>query len=240
MDRSPSYYCEANCAHGKDCSSRLIGHAPGYVPQPVHGLWQESCDYVNEVLAVKKNYKRERSTNAGVRVNLGFNDTSSLESIFGHLSVSPSTTGSAHLIESSRRHKSRSSEPRIVKVARKSFDTLDVSKDRRHERHLKVNPELLAQQMTLIELKFFQAIKPELVLSVNIQSRLTVSDSTTVHCMVGTATIIPSIKPVQNPNMLRSVVYTIYGWLTPVSNQTLADKDSVMETTEGDSIMEST
>ncbi|KAF8569934.1 hypothetical protein P879_08778 [Paragonimus westermani] len=86
---------------------------------------------------------------------------SSLESIFGHLGVSPSTTGSAHLIESSRRNKSRSSEPRIVKVARKSFDTLDVCKDRRHERHLKVNPELLAQQMTLIELKFFQAIKPE-------------------------------------------------------------------------------
>ncbi|KAF7232949.1 hypothetical protein EG68_06199 [Paragonimus skrjabini miyazakii] len=86
---------------------------------------------------------------------------SSLESIFGHLSVNPSTTGSAHLIESSRRNKSRSSEPRVVKVARKSFDTLDVSKDRRHERHLKVNPELLAQQMTLIELKFFQAIKPE-------------------------------------------------------------------------------
>ncbi|KAA3677598.1 uncharacterized protein DEA37_0013322 [Paragonimus westermani] len=86
---------------------------------------------------------------------------SSLESIFGHLGVNPSTTGSAHLIESSRRNKSRSSEPRIVKVARKSFDTLDVGKDRRHERHLKVNPELLAQQMTLIELKFFQAIKPE-------------------------------------------------------------------------------
>lgn len=44
----------------------------------------------------------------------------------------------------SRSKTSRSSEPRILKVARKSFDTLDVETPRQHERHLKINPELLA------------------------------------------------------------------------------------------------
>ncbi|CAL8088889.1 unnamed protein product [Calicophoron daubneyi] len=131
----------------------------GNVPELVSGLWQKEID-------PRKNFVR-RSTesekmyaNSTVRVNLGFSDASSLESIFGQMH-----TGSPSRSNKQSAGIKSGSESRMVKVTRKSFDTLDVASKLLQDRHLKINPELLAQQMTLIELRLFQAIQPEELLS---------------------------------------------------------------------------
>ncbi|TGZ69671.1 hypothetical protein CRM22_003599 [Opisthorchis felineus] len=134
----------------------------GYVPNPVRGLWQERDSYKPMTQQYdQKLHRNGTSQTPSMRINLGFNDTSSLESIFGQLGLSPPGRAGTNLREPSNRSMPRSSVPRIVGVSRKSFDTLDVGKGRCHEQRLKVSPELLAQQITLVEMKFFQAIQPE-------------------------------------------------------------------------------
>ncbi|VDP35319.1 unnamed protein product [Schistosoma margrebowiei] len=87
----------------------------------------------------------------------------SLDSIFPQPNTSNqrATSNISKIITSNKSHRSKSSTvPNVMKIVRKSYDTLDVGRSR-YEKHLKVDPELIAQQVTLIELEYFQAIEAD-------------------------------------------------------------------------------
>ncbi|CAH8433536.1 unnamed protein product [Heterobilharzia americana] len=134
---------------------------PGYVPPIIRGLSLE--DSVKCTTLCGPKYRQHSC----VRVNLGFNDASSLDSIFSQSIIASqkgSTIGTTTAVATNTNDKSNrcksSTVPSVIKIVRKSYDTLDVGKNR-HEKHLKADAELIAQQITLIELKYFQAIEAD-------------------------------------------------------------------------------
>ncbi|CAH8432505.1 unnamed protein product [Heterobilharzia americana] len=117
---------------------------PGYVPPIIRGLSLE--DSVKCTTLCGPKYRQHSC----VRVNLGFNDASSLDSIFSQSIIASqkgSTIGTTTAVATNTNDKSNrcksSTVPSVIKI------------------HLKADAELIAQQITLIELKYFQAIEAD-------------------------------------------------------------------------------
>lgn len=76
---------------------------------------------------------------------------SSLDSIFPQPNTlnQRTTTNISKIITNDKSHRSKSSTvPNVMKIVRKSYDTLDVGRSR-YEKHLKVDPELIAVRCCL-------------------------------------------------------------------------------------------
>uniref|UniRef100_A0A5K4F3Y4 Ras-GEF domain-containing protein n=2 Tax=Schistosoma mansoni TaxID=6183 RepID=A0A5K4F3Y4_SCHMA len=154
---------------------------PGYVPPLIRGLSLE-----DSVQSTSWSTSKHKPHTLYLGINQGYNDTSSLDSIFSQSNtlnqnvITTKTTKTISNDKSSHRNKS-STVPNVMKIVRKSYDTLDVGRNR-YEKHLKADPELIAvrflylsvafflifffyvtvlQQITLIELEYFQAIEAD-------------------------------------------------------------------------------
>ncbi|CAH8428571.1 unnamed protein product [Schistosoma turkestanicum] len=146
---------------------------PGCIPPLIRGLSLE-----DSMKSASLSTSKHRPHPLCMRINYGFNDTSSLDSIFSQSTIlnqknitnnvltTPATTTTPATNDKSNRMKS-STLPNVIKIVRKNYDTttLDVVGGKNHQyekkKHLKCDPELIAQQMTLIELNYFQAIEPD-------------------------------------------------------------------------------
>ncbi|CAH8429253.1 unnamed protein product, partial [Schistosoma bovis] len=131
---------------------------PGYIPPLIRGLSLE-----DSVKSTSWSTSKHKPHSLYLGINQGYNDKSSLDSIFPQPNTlnQRTTTNISKIITNDKSHRSKSSTvPNVMKIVRKSYDTLDVGRSR-YEKHLKVDPELIAQQVTLIELEYFQAIEAD-------------------------------------------------------------------------------
>ncbi|TNN07701.1 Ras-specific guanine nucleotide-releasing factor RalGPS2, partial [Schistosoma japonicum] len=134
----------------KNTSNKL----PGYIPPLIRGLSLE-----DSMKCTPFSTPKHRSHPSRVRVNHGFTDASSLDSIFSQPTVS-NQKGITNISNDKSNRSKSSTVPNVIRIARKSYDTLDVGTNR-YEKHLKADAELIAQQITLIELEYFQAIEAD-------------------------------------------------------------------------------